>query len=157
MLTDCGRAEGGRGLISVEDCAEILVNSLFKYVESCNETFLKAVQDEDFIHPGTSKEIVKVKRIESYKEKFLHGQYEKLTVGIRSADSWAWLREGTLKKETEGMIMAAQDQALRTDVIKSCIDKQGVSPICRICGKREETIAHLVAECGKLAQKQYKN
>ena len=53
--------------------------------------------------------------------------------------------------------MAAQDQALRTNVIKSRIDKQDVSPMCRMCGKREETIAHVVAECEKLAQNQYKN
>ena len=27
----------------------------------------------------------------------------------RSADTWLWLRKGVLKKETEGLIMAAQD------------------------------------------------
>ena len=59
----------------------------------------------------------------------------------------ASVRKGTLKKETEGMIMAAQDLALRTNVIKCRIDKQDISPMCRMCGKREETIAHAVAEC----------
>ena len=41
--------------------------------------------------------------------------------------------------------MAAQDQALRKNVIKSQIDKQDVSPVYRMCGKHEETIAHVVA------------
>ena len=42
-------------------------------------------------------------------------------------------------------------------IIKSRIDKQDVSRVCRMCGKREESIAHVVAECEKLAQNQYKN
>ena len=54
------------------------------------------------------------------------------------------------------MLMAAQDQALRTNIIRSKIDKQDISPGCRMCGKRDETIAHLVAECEILAQNQYK-
>ena len=112
------RAEGGRSLISVENCVEIEVNSLFRYVEKSSEPFLKAVHDEDLLSPGTPQEIIKLQRMEAYTEKILHGQYEKLTVGVRSSDSWDWLRKGSLKKETEGMIMA-QDQALRTNVIKS--------------------------------------
>ena len=31
------------------------------------------------------------------------------------------------------MLMAAQDQAWRTNATKSCIDKQDVSPVCRMC------------------------
>ena len=40
------------------------------------------------------------------------------------------LKKSRLKKETEGMIMAAQDQALRTNSIKRIIDKQNVSAKC---------------------------
>ena len=36
------------------------------------------------------------------------------------------------------------------------IDKENVSPLCRMCGERNETVAHLVSECTKLTQKQYK-
>ena len=52
--------------------------------------------------------------------------------------------------------MAAQDHALRTNYIKKIIDKQDVSPMCRLCEEREETVSHIVAECSKLAQKQYR-
>ena len=100
------RAEGGRGLISFEDCVTIEVNSLLRYVERSKEPFLKAVQDEDLTRPRMPKEITKVQRMEAYKEKALHGQYQ-LAVGIKSADSWTWLKKRTLKKETDGKIMAA--------------------------------------------------
>ena len=33
--------------------------------------------------------------------------------------TWNWLKNGYLKKETEGFIMAAQDQAIRTNAIKA--------------------------------------
>ena len=75
------------------------------------------------------------------------GQFERITEEIKDKDSWNWLKKETLKKDTEGMLMAAQDQALRTNYIKKRIDKQNVSPMCRQYGEREETISHIVAKC----------
>ena len=62
-----------------------------------------------------------------------------------------------LKKEIDGIIMAAQEQALRTRNIRKAIDKEKISGMCRMCGEREETVAHIVSECKKLAQNEYKN
>ena len=45
-----------------------------------------------------------------------------------------------MKKETEGMLFVAQEQALRTNSIKAKIDKQSGSPKCRLCGIKEETV-----------------
>ena len=46
---------------------------------------------------------------------------------VRDKKTWEWLKKRRLKKETEGTIIAAQDQALRTNSIKRIIDKQNVS------------------------------
>ena len=108
------------------------------------------------VNSGAPKEIIKAKWMENYKEKSLHGPYERRTVGIRSYNSWEWLKKGMLKKEIEGMLIAAQDQSLRTNAIRSRIYKQDVSPAYRMCGKRDETIAHVMAECKNLAQIKYK-
>ena len=51
--------------------------------------------------------------------------------------------------------MAARDQALRTNSIKRKVDKQSVSSLCTLCGEREETMSHEIAEYKMLAQKQY--
>ena len=61
-----------------------------------------------------------------------------------------------MKKETEGLIFAAQEQALRTNWIRNSIDGQEVSEKCRMCGERDKSITHLIAECKKLSQKEYK-
>ena len=41
------------------------------------------------------------------------------------------------------MIMAAQDQGLRTNSIKRVIDKKNVSAKCRMCGEGDYT-SHIV-------------
>ena len=50
---------------------------------------------------------------------------------------WRWLSRGQLKNETEGLITVAQDQALRTETIKSIIDMQNIPKTCRLCVERE--------------------
>ena len=63
---------------------------------------------------------------------------------------------GFLTKATESYVMAAQEQVLRTRWMKAKIDGEAdVDPMCRLCGKIEETVTHLVGGCGVLAKKQY--
>ena len=62
-----------------------------------------------------------------------------------------------LRGETETLILAAQEQAIRTNLIKAKIDKTQEDSRCRMCGKVDETINHLISECSKMAQKEYKN
>ena len=95
---------------------------------------------------------VSEERMSKYKNKALHGQFETATEQVRDPESWGWLKRGILKKETEGLLTDAQDQALRTNSIKNRIDKEHVSPMCRLCGEQEETASHIVTKCKKLAQ-----
>ena len=44
------------------------------------------------------------------------------TADIAGDDSRRWFRNGYLKKKTEGLILAAQEQGLRTNSIKHSID-----------------------------------
>ena len=89
--------------------------------------------------------------------KALHGQTVNATKElVHKEKNWNWLRYSGLKKETESTIFAAQEQAVGTNYIKSVIYKENVSKDCRLCGKAEETIAHMVSECQQLAQAQYK-
>ena len=69
--------------------------------------------------------------------------------------TWTWLRKVNLKRETESLI-AAEDNALRTNHIKVRIDKTQQNSKCRLCGNRDKTTNHIISECSKLAQKEYK-
>ena len=57
----------------------------------------------------------------------------------------------------ESAIIAAQDQALCTNNIRKVVYGEDVSPLCRLCGGTDETVAHIVSEWPKLTQKEYKN
>ena len=70
--------------------------------------------------------------------------------------TWTWLRKGNLKRETESLIIAAQNNAIRTNYIKAIIDKTQQNSKCRLCGDRDETVNHVLCECSKLAQREYK-
>ena len=58
----------------------------------------------------------------------------------RSEETWTWLKEGKLKRETEVLIVAAQDQAIRTNYVKATIDMSQADPKCKVM--RPSTTAH---------------
>ena len=41
-------------------------------------------------------------------------------------------------------------------IIKFNLDKSAESPLCRLCGEKKESEVHLVSECKKFAQREYK-
>ena len=47
----------------------------------------------------------------------------------RCRTDWSWLRSSDLKVQTEGLICAAQEQALRTNYVKHHIDRTAKSPL----------------------------
>ena len=153
------RCEGGRGLLGMEDCVQVEVRSLEKYLTISKEKILKEVSRSKFIENNKcerSKEEVNKKHREKYEGKPLHGQFRKATEEVRSKRSWDWLKKGYLKKETESTILAAQDQALCTRNLRNAVYRENVESICCVCGAADETVAHVVSECSKLAQKEYK-
>ena len=58
-------------------------------------------------------------------------------------------------RETESLLIA-QNIAVRTNRFKARIDKTQQNSKFRLCGNREETIIHIISECSKLVQKEYK-
>ena len=80
----------------------------------------------------------------------LHRQYDRQTEEVRGTDSWTCLKEENVKRETESLIMAAQEQAFRTNQIKAKIDKTQKGGNCRMCGTTIETGNHIVSECSNL-------
>ena len=83
-------------------------------------------------------------------------KYKMKDIYISHDKTWTWLRKGNFKRETESLLMAAQNSAIRTNHIKARVDKKQQNSKCKLCGDRDETINHIISECSKLAQKKYK-
>ena len=94
-----------------------------------------------------------ITRKQKWEEKHLYGHFKRLINNISHEKTWTWLRKGNLKRETESLLIAAQNNAIRTNQIKERIDKTQQNSKCRLCGDRDETINHIIS---KLAQKEYK-
>ena len=83
------------------------------------------------------------------KEKIMHGQFLwKMQEGVDKLETWRWLRKADLKVET-GADMCCTGTGIN-------IDKNGESLLCRMCGKKGESVNHITRECSMLAQKEYK-
>ena len=67
-----------------------------------------------------------------------------------------WLRKWNLKRETESLLIVAQNNVIETNQIKARIDKTQQNSKCSLCSDRDETINHIISEWSKLAQKEYK-
>ena len=66
-----------------------------------------------------------------------------------------WLTSSGLKAETEGLIIATQDQSLAARFFHSNIIKDGTSPLCRMCGTFDESVDHIICGCPELAKNEY--
>ena len=72
------RKEGGRGLISIEDCVELAIRGLEVYVRGSEERLIQAARGDkvDGLEAASVlKRSKKEKRFEDWEEKVLHGQY----------------------------------------------------------------------------------
>jgi hypothetical protein len=95
--------------------------------------------------------------LDNWKNKPLHGQFP---TRVDKADidkelTYKWLKSSELKGETEGFIMAAQDQSLPTKAQQCRIYGITDDPKCRLCGMFDETVDHLISGCPMLANTEY--
>ena len=77
---------------------------------------LKEVRSKKILSAEETKEEYQKRmhdnRNKGFTENKLHGKFRKNTKAIAVERSWEWLKMGYMKKETESIITAAQDQAL---------------------------------------------
>ena len=81
------RKEGGRGLISIEDCVQLAIRGLEVYVHGSEERFIQAARGDNIDGLETEsvlKRSKKEKRLEDWEEKALHGQYLRQTKEVTS-------------------------------------------------------------------------
>ena len=52
--------------------------------------------------------------------------------------------------------MAAQNQSIKTNLVKAKIGKRQGDSLCRVCRKVDESIGHIASGFSKLAHKEYK-
>ena len=137
---------GGRGLRMEE-------NNLRWYVRNSVEPLIEGVKAaetiecNDTVNKKEFKQSWMREKKEIGKNKRMYGHFvTEMPEATDEKETWSWLRKANLKAETEAMLCAAQEQAIRRNYVKHKIDKTSQSPLCRMCDQRIETISHIMSE-----------
>ena len=146
------RKQVGRGLASIEDSVDASIRRLEDYIGKHEGGLITAIRNNT---DNTKDNRMTISRKLKWEEKQLYGRFKQLINTISNQKTWTWLRKGNFKRETESLLIAAQNNAIRTNNIKTRIDKTQQNSKCRLYGDRDESINH-ISECRKLAQKEYK-
>ena len=143
------RKEGGRGLASVDAS----IQRLKDYIQKHEGGLITTTRNEA---ENTMNNRMTITKKQKWEGKQLYGRFKQLINNISYDKAWTWLRKRNFRRETESLQIAAQDSALRTNHIKARIDKTQQNRKCKLCCDRYETINHIISECSKLAQREYK-
>ena len=147
------RKEGGRGLASIEDNVDASIQRLEDYIQKHDGGLITAIRNDT---DNMMDNRMTVSRKQKWAGKQLYGRFKRLINNISRDKTWTWLRKGNLKREIESLLIAAQNNAVRTNHIKARIDKTQQNGKCTLCSNRDETINHIISECSKFSQKEYK-
>ena len=114
------------------------------------------------LEPAQRKARIKVaevrKLLQLHMDKPMHSVYFKTIEdrGLSKELTFAFLKSGGLKSETEGFIMACQDGVFNTLVYRSRVMGMEVPDTsCRACRRAPETIMHLLSSCTVYAVSAY--
>ena len=123
------------------------------YIQKHDGGLITAIRNDT---DNTMDNRMTITRKQKWEGKQVYGRVKRLINNISHDKTWTWLRKGNFKRETEFLLRSAQDNAIRTNHIKARIDKTQQNSKCSQSGDRDETINHIISECSKLAQKEYK-
>lgn len=175
--------EGGRGLTNVEMLHKTQIIKYKEYLDQETDYIIKATVEHDKTKDKysiykdsqenlqelqldsqnryTDKEIksaVIKKRVNTWKEKPLHGQFCKAVLQKDNIDrelSFRWLKKQPVSSTLEASIFAIQDQAVITRQHERDILRKEIDGRCRLCATKDETIQHITSGCDKLAGTYY--
>ena len=118
------RHEGGKGLISIEHCVRGEENSLRLYVMNSAEKLIQwirtsgTIETEGTISRSEFRRHNAQKLKQKWTEKRMYGQFiRERPKKVDKDKTWNWLVRSDLKVETEALLCAAQEQAIRTNYV----------------------------------------
>lgn len=165
------RKEGGRGFIDIKNQHYEQIDNLRKYfierAETSNlhraithiNTAATPIQFHNQTYNPLEYIISTDTKKENWKKKTLHGKHpHNITQPhIDQEASNTWLRRGNVYSETEGFMVAIQDQTINTRYYSKHIIKNPntTTDQCRLCKQQLETIDHITSGCSILANTEY--
>ena len=81
-------------------------------------------------------------RKQKWIEKQLYRYFKRQTnkIACRESLAWTWLRKRSLKRETESLLVAAQNSAIRTSYINAKIDNMQQNNKSKLCEEKDKKV-----------------
>ena len=114
------RKEGGSGLATTEDSVDASIELFEDYMQKHDGELTTAIRNNT---DNTMDNRMTITRKQTWEEKQLYKRFKRLINNISHEKTWTGLRKGNCKRETESLLIAAQNNAIRTNHIKTRIDK----------------------------------
>ena len=147
------RKEGRRELVSSENSVDASIQWLEDYIQKHEGGLITATRNDT---DNTIDNRMTITRKQKLEEKQLYGCFKRLINNILREKNLYISKKRKFKRETESLLIAVQNNTVKTNNIKVRIDKTQQNTKCRLFGDRDETNNHMISECSKLAQKEYK-
>ena len=167
------REHGGRGLIDILNLHAKQITNLRAYFHTKSETstlYKTITQNDTKLTPLnlndlntqlTERQTDRQTKLQDWMNKSLHGRHlqDLYHINVDSKASNEWLKRGELFPETEGFLMAIQDQVIETRNYQKYIMKLPnlQNDGCRRCNSGSETIQHITGACKAIVQTDYKH
>lgn len=163
------RKIGGRGLLDIHLLHNRQINSLRNYFhnKASRSRLISAIcRADENLTPlklaesdltDNSRQIDQ--KIADWSIKAIHGKFFAALNSNQIDISWSnkWLTMNTLFAESEGFMIAIQDEVIPTRNYLKYVMKSANSPedVCRMCGCKNENISHILSSCTSLASSEY--
>ena len=110
------RKEGGRGVASIENCVDASIQQLEDCIEKSEERLIITANcsSGNINSAGTTTKSRKLKWEENHQYGFVNWQ----TIDIAHEKTKTWLQKENLRRETESLLIAAQNNVTKTNYIK---------------------------------------
>ena len=103
-------------ITSIEDSVDASIQLLKDYIEKRGGRLITATRNNS---DDTRISRMEISRKQKWEEKQLYGRFKRLTSDISHKKTWTWSRKRNLRRETEFLLIAGQNNAIRTNHIKA--------------------------------------
>ena len=102
------------------------IQRLEDYIEKHEKGQITAIRNDT---NNTMNNRIIITRKQKWEEKQIYGRFKRLINNVSHEKTWMWVKKETLKEKS--LLIAAQNNAIRTNQIKARIDKTQQNSKCR--------------------------
>ena len=103
--------KGGIGLVIIQDSIDASIQRLEDYIKKkCGGRLVTVTRNNT---DNTSINRIKITGKQKWKEKQFYGHCKRQISEISCEKTWTWLRKRNLRRETESLLIATQNSAIR--------------------------------------------